>query len=71
MGKTETIGLLFATIAVFNFADVVGEWISNLPLPYWVKCILSLFAIVLWFNSIAFLYFAEKAMRNRKKDDYE
>lgn len=71
MGKTETIGLLFATIAVFNFADDVCEWINNQSLPYWIKCILSLFAVVLWFNSIAFLYFAEKAMRKRKKGDYE
>ena len=71
MGKTETIGMLFATIAVFKFAGDVGEWINDLFLPYWVKCILSLFAVVLWFNSIAFLYYAEKAMRNRKKDDYE
>lgn len=71
MSKTDAVGYLFVLFLTFQSIGDMCEWISNLPYPQWVKGIGYVLALALWFSGMAFLYFAEKAMCNRKKDDYE
>ncbi|GEM_PF-3465168 len=71
MDKTEAIGFLFVLLITFQSIGDMCEWVSSLPYPQWVKAIGYVFALALWICGMAFLYFAEKAMRNKKKDDYE
>lgn len=71
MSKTEAIGFLFVLFIAFQSIGDMCEWISHLPYPQWVKVIGYILALALWYSGMAFLYFAEKAMRNRRKDDYE
>ena len=71
MDKTTFVGFLFVVFLTFQSIGDMCEWISNLPYPQWTKIVGYVLALVLWISGMAFLYFAEKAMRNRKKDDYE
>jgi hypothetical protein len=66
MNKTEAIGNLVVIISMFCFLGNVWDWINGLQYPYWAKGIFGLVSFGLWYCGMAYLYFAEKAMRNKK-----
>lgn len=71
MGKTDAVGFLFVLLLTLQSIGDMCEWISRLPYPQWVKGIGYVLALILWLSGLAFLKLAEKAIRNRKKDDYD
>ena len=63
------VGFFYVLLALFISIGPLFEWIEKLNAPGWLDVILHIVAVTLWLKDMAFMYYADKAVKKKKKHD--
>ena len=68
MDKSLTIGYVVVFIATLAFLFQIMSFVDNLSVPKWLRIILDIIGIILWFSGLAFLNHVDKLLSLNKKN---
>lgn len=62
------VGFIFISLMALWSISPMLQWVSAMHLPKWVTGLLYIIVIAIWLCELSFLYYAEKAVFNKKRE---
>ncbi len=61
------LGFIFITLMTLWSISPMLQWVDSMQLPRWLTGVLYIIVLVVWLSGMSFLYYAEKAVFNKRK----